>query len=120
MRSRAAPRAARGRAPRGASMFSQAVSSLSRLGSWKTMPNCWRTSVLMRHGIQAVERQRPRRRAQQRREHLDASSSSGAVRAEKREDLAARHVEGDVVDRLDVAEALGEVADFDHVRGHAV
>src|SRR5690606_16360218 len=59
-------------------------------------------------------------RREQAREHADGRRLSGTVRAEVTEDLASLDVERDVVDRLEVAEALLEVLDHDGVADHAL
>ena len=69
-------------------MFSHAVSSLSRLGSWNTMPNRWRTSFGCAAGSSPSIVDRAAASAEQRRQHLDRRRLAGAVGPEEREDLA--------------------------------
>ena len=97
-------------------MFSQAVRSWSRLGSWKTTPMRWRTSLRWRDGIEPVELERAARRLQQRGEHPDGRRLPRPVGPEEGEDLAAPDVERDVVDGGDVAELLDEMLDADDGR----
>ena len=52
--------------------------------------------------------------SQQRREHLDRRGLAGAVRAEKREDLALGDVERDVIDRFDLAECFDQILYVNH------
>src|SRR6266550_3850509 len=66
---------------------------------------------LMRGGIEAVELERAAGRAQQGREHFDGRGLPGAVGTEKREDLAASYVEGDVVDRRHFPKRPDDVLD---------
>src|SRR5204863_9346111 len=55
----------------------------------------------VRGGIQPVDLNRPARRYEQRRQHLDRRGLPGAVRTEEGEDFAGLHIERDVVDRRD-------------------
>jgi hypothetical protein len=89
-------------------MFSSAVCSLSRLGSWKTMPKRLRAS------FEPVEPNAPARRRQQRRQHLDRRRLARAVRAEEGKDFAFRDVERHVVDGDDIAELLAKAVGLNH------
>src|SRR5437870_670411 len=61
---------------------------------------------------------RPRRLLQERREHLDRSALSGAVRPKETEEFTFTYLERDAVDRFGpVAVYFDEIVDGDHV-GH--
>ena len=76
--------------------------------------------VVRVHGrVEPVELERPRRRPQQRREHLDRRRLPCAVRPEEGEDLAAVDVERYVVHRRDVAELLHQRYELYLTTGHA-
>jgi hypothetical protein len=66
--------------------------------------------------IDAVERDGPAGRRDQRRQHLNRCRLAGAVWTKKREDFTLGHVERDVVDRLDFAERLHQIVNVDHLR----
>jgi hypothetical protein len=84
-------------------MFSSAVSSDSRLGSWNTIPK-------LRRAWSGCAR----RRSKKRRQHLDGGRLAGTVRPEEREDLAALDFEGDVVDRREGAKRPDKVPYVNH------
>ena len=67
----------------------------------------------MRGDVESVELERARRRAQERREHLDGRGLPRPVRAQEREELPGPDVEGDVIDRGDLPERLDDVLDAD-------
>ena len=75
-------------------------------------------------GIEPVDGEAPGARRQQGRENPEERRLAAAVRAEEREDLAARHGERDVGERGARPEGAGEGAGFDggrrHVRGAVV
>ncbi len=98
-------------------MFSIAVNSPSRLGSWKTMPNALAYRVLMRLRIEAVEFDGAAGGAQQRGKHFDGGGFSCSVWTKEGEDLACRDVKRDIVDGGKRAECLYKVLHPDHVGG---
>ncbi len=61
----------------------------------------------------AVEARRPGRRVDQPEQRPQRRALAGAVGSEKPGDATGLDIEAEVLDRLDVAEALGEVADLD-------
>src|SRR6478672_7068229 len=63
--------------------------------------------------INAVHRRRSGCRPQQSAQHPDRGGLARAVAAEKAKDLAAAHVERQIVDGDEVAEAAGQVLDRD-------
>jgi hypothetical protein len=65
--------------------------------------------VARARGVEAVDLDRPARRPEQGREHLDRRRLPRAVGAEEGEDLAAPDVERDVVDGGELAEAADDV-----------
>ena len=87
----------------------QAVSSPSRLGSWKTMPKRWRASFCCFCGIEAVEFDGAAGGVQQRREHFDGCGLPCSVGTKEGEYLSCRHVERDIVDGSESAKCLYEV-----------
>src|SRR5262249_1593166 len=70
--------------------------------------------VLLLGGIEAVELDLPARGMKQRGEHLNCGRLASAVRAEKGENLGLLDLEGDFVDRGEVAVFLDEILDSDH------
>ena len=67
--------------------------------------------------VDAVELDRSRRRRVEPADEVEDRRLAGAVRADQREHLAARDVEGHAVDGADAAEADAEVLDREQ-RGH--
>src|SRR3954469_25508184 len=70
--------------------------------------------VWMLTRIDAVERNRPARRRQQRGQHLDGRRLAGAVGPEEREDLPFGNVERDVIDGFHLAERLDQIMNVNH------
>src|SRR5262249_4605436 len=69
--------------------------------------------------VDGVPRGLARGRLEEPDQHADGGAFAGAVAAEKGEDRARLHGDGEVVDRREVAEALGEAARLDDRRAHA-
>src|SRR5262249_58196400 len=69
--------------------------------------------------VEAVHLDLSRGRLEEPDQHADGGALAGAVAAEKGEDRARLHGDGEVVDRREVAEALGEAARLDDRRAHA-
>lgn len=90
-------------------MFSLAVSSSSRLGSWKTMPKVRRTPVWSQAGSWPSNSTWPACWFQKCGEHLDGGGFAGPVGAEETEDTAPSHGEGNIVHGGEIAVLLGEV-----------
>src|SRR5579885_2242139 len=65
--------------------------------------------------VESVELYLAARRSQERRQHLDGRRLPRAVRAEEGEDLAAMHLERNVVNGGDFAEALDEILYSNHL-----
>jgi len=68
--------------------------------------------------VHAVHLDRTRRRPDEADQHADGRALAGAVGAEEGEDRARRHLDREIGDRGEGAEALGEPAGADDRRGH--
>ena len=90
-------------------MFSAAVKSPSRLGSWNTIPKRLPDRALILLRVEAVELNGAAGGVQQRGEHFDGCGLPCSVGAEEGEYLARRHVERDVVDGGEGSKCLYEV-----------
>src|SRR6478672_3393884 len=95
-------------------MFSQAVRSWSRLGSWNTMPNCLRTSSCCTAGFKPLISSVPLVGWSSVVSILMVVVLPGAVRPQKGEDLTGLHLEGDVVHGGEIPELLHYVLYPDH------
>src|SRR5688572_1022642 len=75
--------------------------------------------VIGRQAVDAltVKRDRPPVRRELAGDHVEYCGLAGAVRADQREDSALRHVEADIVDGDQSAEALADAVDFEE-RAH--
>ena len=67
--------------------------------------------------VDAIDLDAPGHGLEQRRHDADGRGLAGAVGADEAEDLARPHVEGDVAEDVEVAEAVPEVAHADRRRG---
>ena len=94
--------------------LSRTLMPLKIVVSWKVRTTPLRATMCgarpeMRSPLNSTS---PGARRQERGDQLEQGGLAGAVRADHREDLAARDVEGDVVDGDQAAEALGQVLDL--------
>jgi hypothetical protein len=78
------------------------------LGSVLVSVVCWKTRPMERRArslhIEAVDPRRPRRRVEERAQHVDRRRLARPVRAEESEDLARLHAECHALDRFQLAE----------------
>ena len=73
---------------------------------------CWSICLPMRRQIQSEHVDRSGGRSDQSQQHLNRRRLAGAIRPKQSENLARPDVERNPVDRGEVTESLGEIADF--------
>ena len=83
-------------------------------GVLKDNPKALPHFVGLLEGMQTIDLQSAAGRRHQRGEHFDSGRLPRPVRPQKGEDLALAHLEGNVVDRREVAELLAKILHSDH------